>query len=93
VSDAVSVFVNAEHVTGSTPWLEGVYRAMWREACRAAGAAEDEIADAEGRMETDRSVDIATQLQWMGDAGLQDCDCFFKQLHFAVLAGWRAAAG
>jgi hypothetical protein len=39
----------------------------------------------------DRSTDVATQLGWMRDAGLEDCDCFFKQLHFAVLAGWRPA--
>jgi tRNA (cmo5U34)-methyltransferase len=83
-------FVNAEHVTGPSGWLAGVYRGMWREACRAAGAAEEEIAAAEARMETDRCVEVATQLEWMRAAGLRDCDCFFKHLHFAVLAGWRA---
>jgi tRNA (cmo5U34)-methyltransferase len=83
------VFVNAEHVTGPGRWLADTYRSMWRDACRAAGASEQEIADAEGRMRSDRCVDVTTQLAWMGDAGLHDCDCFFKQLHFAVLAGWR----
>ncbi len=84
-------YVNAEHVAGPTPWLEGTYRRFWREACRAAGAGEDEITAAEDRMRMDRSTDVATQLGWMRDAGLEDCDCFFKQLHFAVLAGWRPA--
>lgn len=83
------VFVNAEHVGGPTPWLEATYRRLWRSACLAAGASEAEIESAVGRMEMDRSCDIATQLAWMGEAGLQDCDCFFKHLHFAVLAGWR----
>jgi tRNA (cmo5U34)-methyltransferase len=83
------VFVNAEHVTGSSTWLAGTYRSAWRRACSAAGASEQEIADAEQRMRSDRCVDVATQLAWMGDAGLCECDCFFKQLHFAVLAGWR----
>jgi tRNA (cmo5U34)-methyltransferase len=87
---AGGAFVNAEHVTGPSPSLEGVYRTLWRDACRAAGAREDEIAAAEGRMTMDRLADIATQLMWMGEAGLEDCDCFFKHLHFAVLAGWRA---
>ncbi len=82
--------VNAEHVAGPTPWLDWTYRHLWRQECRAAGAAEQEIADAEARMEMDRSTDVATQLGWMQTAGLEDCDCFFKQLHFAVLAGWRA---
>lgn len=85
-------FVNAEHVAGPTPWLERVYRETWRDECRAAGAGEHEIAHAEERMKLDRSVAAATQLRWMADAGLHDCDCFFKQAHFAVLAGWRAAA-
>jgi tRNA (cmo5U34)-methyltransferase len=85
-------FVNAEHVAGPTPWLDRTYRSLWREACTAAGAQADEIAAAQERMEMDRSSDIATQLQWMGEAGFEDCDCFFKHLHFAVLAGWRSAA-
>jgi tRNA (cmo5U34)-methyltransferase len=84
-------FVNAEHVTGSNAWLAGAYRSMWRQACRAAGAGEDELADAEVRMQTDRCVEAVKQIEWMRAVGMQDCDCFFKQLHFAVLAGWRTS--
>jgi tRNA (cmo5U34)-methyltransferase len=84
-------FVNAEHVGGPTPGLERTYRRLWREACEGAGASEQEIAAAVGRMEMDRSRDVHTQLGWMAESGLEDCDCFFKQLHFAVLAGWRPA--
>jgi len=85
-------FVNAEHVAGPSAWLAGVYRELWRAACRAAGAGEDEIAAAVERMATDRSVDVATQLEWLRAAGFEDCDCFFKHLHFGVLAGWRSGA-
>jgi len=87
------VFVNAEHVAGPTPWLERTYRLLWQEACKGAGASEQEITAAVGRMEMDRSRDIQTQLGWMADSGLEDCDCLFKELHFAVLAGWRPAGG
>ena len=59
------VYVNAEHVAGATPWLERTYRRLWRAACTAAGAGEEELASAEGRMEADRSVDVFTQLGWM----------------------------
>ena len=83
------IFVNAEHVAGATPWLNDTYRRLWRDACLSAGASAAEVAGAERRMEMDRSSDIFTQLEWMRAAGLHDCDCFFKQLHFAVLAGWR----
>ncbi len=86
-------FVNAEHVAGPTPWLEATYRGLWREACEKAGASEQEIAAAVERMEMDRSRDIHTQIGWLAEAGLEDCDCFFKQLHFAVLAGWRPEHG
>ncbi len=83
------VFVNAEHVAGPTPWLQATYRRLWREACFAAGASQEEVGAAEGRMEMDRSSDVATQLGWMSEAGFEQSDCFFKALHFAVLAGWR----
>ncbi|HEX3519710.1 MAG TPA: methyltransferase domain-containing protein [Solirubrobacteraceae bacterium] len=83
-------FVNAEHVSGPTAWLDGVYRSTWREACMAKDASPDEVTHAVQRMEMDRSSDVATQLQWMTDAGFEDPDCFFKHLHFAVLAGWRS---
>jgi tRNA (cmo5U34)-methyltransferase len=86
------VFVNAEQVLAPTPWLQERERDMWRAACRAAGAGETELADAELRMEHDRCSEVRSQLEWMAAAGFQDCDCFFRYLHFAVLAGWRASA-
>jgi len=86
-------YVNAEHVAGATPWLEATYRRLWRRACLAKGAAEHEVESAVLRMEEDRSTDVLTQLGWMREAGLEDCDCFFKELHFAVLGGWRPSAG
>lgn len=82
-------YVNAEHVAGATPWLEATYRRLWRGACLAKGAAEHELDSAVLRMGEDRSTDVLTQLDWMREAGLEDCDCFFKELHFAVLGGWR----
>jgi tRNA (cmo5U34)-methyltransferase len=92
VHDALApggVFVNAEQVLAPTSWLQEREREMWREACRAAGAGEAEIAGAERRMEHDRCSEVPSQLEWMGAAGLRGCDCLFKHLHFAVLAGWR----
>lgn len=83
------VFANAEQVAAPSAWLEGIYRESWSEQCRAAGATEQELSAAEGRMETDRCSDVGRLLEWMSAAGLSDCDCFFKQAHFAVLGGWR----
>ena len=86
-------YVNAEHVAGATPWLERTYRRLWRDACLAKGASQHEIESAVQRMQADRSTDVATQLGWMREAGLEDCDCFFKELHFAVLGGWLPVSG
>jgi tRNA (cmo5U34)-methyltransferase len=83
------VFVNAEHIAAPTDWLERESRKRWRAAAAAAGATGEELAAADGRMAFNRCVTVARQLEWLQQAGLQDGDCFFKQLHFAVIAGWR----
>lgn len=83
------VFVNAEHIEAPTAWLEKAGREAWRRAARGQGATEERIEAADERMLLNRCVTVETQLRWLAEAGLQDGDCFFKQLHFAVLAGWR----
>ncbi len=85
------VFVNAEHVRERTPWLERVGRARWRAAAAAAGASEAQLVASDGRMELNRCATTAECLGWLEAAGLEDCECFFAQFYFAVLAGWRPA--
>jgi tRNA (cmo5U34)-methyltransferase len=84
------VFVNAEHILERTPWLEKVGRARWRAAAASAGASEAELDASDGRMALNRCATEAECLGWMEQAGLEDCECFFKEYYFAVLAGWRA---
>jgi tRNA (cmo5U34)-methyltransferase len=85
------VFVNAEHILERTPWLEQTGRARWRAAAAAAGASEAQLVDSDGRMELNRCATVAECLGWLEAAGLEDCECFFSQFYFAVLAGWRPA--
>jgi tRNA (cmo5U34)-methyltransferase len=85
------VFVNAEHILERTPWLEKVGRARWRAAAGAAGASEAELDASDGRMEFNRCATVAQCLGWLEEAGMEDCECFFQQFYFAVLAGWRPA--
>jgi tRNA (cmo5U34)-methyltransferase len=83
------VFVNAEQVRGPTDWLERSQREGWLQACRRAGASEEELAGALERMTADRHTDTETQLRWLRELGYADVDCFYKRWQFAVIAGWR----
>lgn len=83
-------FVNVEQVAAPSLWLDHQYDAVWRRMCRAAGATDADISRADRRMELDRCVDTHTYIDWMGDAGFIDVDCFYKHWRFAVLAGWRS---
>jgi len=63
----------------------------WFAQIRGRGATEQEIAEAEYRMQTDLCSSVEDQLRWMRDGGFADADCWFKQGRFAVLAGSREA--
>ena len=80
------VFVNAEQVSGPTPFFTERY-ARWHEArARAAGSDDAEWAAAEGRMAYDRCAGVEEQLRWLREEGFPEADCLFKDHRFAVLA-------
>ncbi|MGH9588320.1 MAG: class I SAM-dependent methyltransferase [Acidobacteriaceae bacterium] len=83
------VFVNAEQVAGPTPELTRLYHEQWLKQVRERGATEEEIADAEYRMQADRCSSVEEQLMWMREAGFMDADCWLKEGQFAVMCGTR----
>jgi tRNA (cmo5U34)-methyltransferase len=83
------VFVNAEQVAGPTPALDELYRKLWLEQVREAGATATQIADSLFRQQDDRCASVEDQLAWLRAAGFTDVDCWFKDNRFAVLAGTR----
>jgi tRNA (cmo5U34)-methyltransferase len=83
------VFVNAEQVAGPTPKLDALYKALWLQQVREAGATPDQIADSLFRQQDDHCASVEDQLHWMREAGFADADCWFKDNRFAVLAGTR----
>lgn len=83
------VFVNAEQVAGPTPELTRRYHEQWLKQIRERGATEQEIADAEYRMQADRCSSVEEQLAWMREAGFTDADCWLKEGRFAVMLGSR----
>jgi tRNA (cmo5U34)-methyltransferase len=82
-------FVNAEQVAGPTPELDAVYKKLWLQQVREAGATPQQIADSLYRQQDDRCASVEEQLHWMREAGFTDADCWFKDNRFAVLSGTR----
>ena len=79
------VFVNAEQVAGPTQYLDD-YNAAWhKRRALAAGASEQDWADALDRMRHDRCATVEDQLAWLREAGFGDVDCRFKDHRFAVI--------
>jgi tRNA (cmo5U34)-methyltransferase len=83
------VFVNAEQVAGPTPALDKIYKDLWLQQVREAGATPQQIADSLYRQQDDRCASVEDQLKWLREAGFIDVDCWFKDNRFAVLAGTR----
>ena len=79
------LFVNAEQVTGETPWLDAVHVERHERAARALGATEAEWAAAAERMGHDVCATVEDQLAWLRDAGFADAGCLWRDGRFAVL--------
>lgn len=84
------VFVNAEQLRGSTPWLETHFVEREVVHAQAGGFTDEALAQARIRWSIDQHVDLETQLRWLHDAGYDTVECVFKSWRFAVVAGWRA---
>jgi tRNA (cmo5U34)-methyltransferase len=83
------VFVDAEQVTGPSPFFTRLYEDWHEESARRAGSDDAEWAAAEERMSFDRCADVESQLRWLREAGFADADCLFKDHRFAVLVARR----
>ena len=94
--DALSddgIFINADQVLGKTPGIEKRYREAWLRNVRAKGVGEDDLAAALERMKEDQMSTLESQLKWLGDAGFQMVDCWYKNYSFVVYSGRRCRAG
>ena len=84
------VFVNAEHVAGRTPVARGRLPAAVARGVRGGGR---QRGGDRGRGGAHGDGPLGGRRDAAGvdgrRRGSSDCDCFFKHLHFAVLAGWR----
>ncbi|MCB9383653.1 MAG: class I SAM-dependent methyltransferase [Bryobacterales bacterium] len=93
------IFLNVEHVSSPTPWLEEqatehLIDAMFAYHSRRGSKSRDEIA-AELVRRDDKQANILAPVElqgdWLREIGFQDVDCFLKIFELAVFGGRKTA--
>ncbi|MEG6521344.1 class I SAM-dependent methyltransferase [Desulfotomaculum sp. 1211_IL3151] len=83
------VFVNADQVLGSTPYLETLYKGDWKDKVKRSGLSKEELSSAFERTNLDKMSTLEDQLKWLREIGFSDVDCIYKYFNFVVLFGRR----
>ncbi|WP_328793770.1 class I SAM-dependent methyltransferase [Heliomicrobium undosum] len=81
------IFVNADQVLGSTPYLDNMYVDDWKRKVEASGLSPEAIKAAYERLSLDIFAPLQAQLNWLRQAGFVDGDCVYKYFNFVVLFG------
>ncbi len=80
-------FINADQVLGATPLAEKVYTENWKNHVRQnQNLTEDEKESAFERIKVDIMAPLNDQLNWLGDAGLKNANCYYQYQNFVVFA-------
>lgn len=80
-----SLFINADQVLGSSPYLDSLYKSTWKDYVEDSGLSPEEISSAYERTKLDRMATLDQQVQWLTDIGFSDVDCVIKRYNFVVL--------
>ncbi|MFC5452948.1 class I SAM-dependent methyltransferase [Paenibacillus aestuarii] len=81
------IFVNADQVLGSTPYLDQLYRSDWQEKIERTDLSRDALTAAYERTKLDKMAPLDQQLGWLRKAGFSDTDCVYKYYNFVVMYG------
>lgn len=87
------VFVNSEHVSAPSPYLDDLYNHSHQSRARANGINNLEWEQAVERMKADHLTPLAPQLEWLSESGFNEVDCLFKDHGFAVMFARKAVTG
>lgn len=87
------VFVNADHVLGSSQAVQEFHHSLWLRQVHQAGITPQQMAQARQRMAFDRLAPLQDQLTWLRQAGFIDVDSHFRHYGFAVFAGRKPGPG
>lgn len=81
------LFINSDQVLGRTPYLDSLYKSLWKTSIEKSGFPKDEILAAYERTKLDKEATLQQQLHWLEEAGFSEVDCIYKYLNFAVMLG------
>lgn len=79
------VFVNADQVLGSSPFLDNLYRSDWKTKIEATDLTPDALQAAYERTKLDKMAPLDQQLNWLREIGFADVDCVYKYYNFVVM--------
>jgi ubiquinone/menaquinone biosynthesis C-methylase UbiE len=96
------VFVNGDHVSSATTWLESVFNDLLidsfhaHQVKRGSGMTREQVA-AEYVNRDDRESNLLApveeQCRWLREIGFQDVDCYMKLFELAVFGGRKPEGG
>jgi tRNA (cmo5U34)-methyltransferase len=81
------VFINADQVLGSTPFLETLYKKDWKRKVENSALTTEDLQSAYERTKLDKMARLEDQLNWLEEAGFSDVDCVYKYFSFVVMFG------
>ena len=79
------VFVNADQVQGSSPFLDQLYRSDWVAKVEATDLSREALQAAYERTKLDKMAPLDQQLSWLRACGFIDVDCVYKYYNFVVM--------
>jgi len=81
------MFINADQVLGSTPFLETLYKKDWKRKVENSALTTKDLQSAYERTKLDRMARLEDQLRWLEEVGFSDVDCVYKYFNFVVMFG------
>lgn len=94
------MFVNTEHVSSPTRWVEGMFNELLidsfqaQEQARGSGMTREEVAKRyvnRDDKEANLLAGVEEQCEWLREIGFEDVDCYLKILEIAMFGGRRPA--
>jgi tRNA (cmo5U34)-methyltransferase len=83
------LFINADQVAGKNLLFDSLYKYNWRETVTHSGLDHKALIQAFERTKLDKFATLEKQLDMLEKAGLNEVDCIYKNMNFAVFGGFK----